>query len=87
MARNTSFKARHYDEMQTLFVRMFETIKITRPELINDPATYVSMSGREWGLDNDIKILTPPFELTKTKLEYIVPSGDRCRSKPEWNTK
>ena len=37
----------------------------------------VYMDGGEWGLDGPIKILAPAFKMSRSKLEYVVPSGRR----------
>ena len=84
LARNEGFHVRHYDEMQTLLVKTFDAIKKTRPEILTDPAHFQKISGKAWGLGEDISILAPAFTMEKTKLEYEVPSGSRGRSAAEW---
>lgn len=84
LARNPGFQARHYDEMVSLMNKSYRSIQVSRPGLIQNPAYYTSMSGKEWGLKEDFQILTPPFELEKSKIGYKVPSGRRGRSSPVW---
>ncbi|EFX04539.1 caib baif family enzyme [Grosmannia clavigera kw1407] len=84
LARNEGFHARHYDEMQTLLQKTLQAMQKARPDLFNRPDLYWKMSGKEWGLDDDILILAPAFKFDKTQLEYTVPSGSKGRSKAEW---
>ncbi|KAF2135831.1 uncharacterized protein K452DRAFT_303256 [Aplosporella prunicola CBS 121167] len=84
LARNEGFMVRHYDEMQTLLFKMLEQYKKVRPDLFENKENFTNMSGKEWGLDEDITILAPSFKFEKSKLEYEVPSGSRGRSKAEW---
>ncbi|KAH0592349.1 hypothetical protein MHUMG1_09962 [Metarhizium humberi] len=83
--RNPGFQARHYDGMRTLVARTHAAMIKARPELCKTPEYFTKMSGREWGLDDDISILEPPFRFSRLKLEYEVPSGARGRSKPQWS--
>ncbi|KAL4899464.1 hypothetical protein BDW74DRAFT_189075 [Aspergillus multicolor] len=75
---------RHYDEMNSLISKTFATVKKARPELFQRPEYFDTMSGKEWGLDEDIHILTTPFKLDKSELKYDVPSGRRGRSEAKW---
>ncbi|KPM35363.1 hypothetical protein AK830_g11209 [Neonectria ditissima] len=84
LARNEGFQVRHYDEMQTLLVKSHAAILKARPGILDHPGYFWKMAGNEWGVDEDIAILAPPFKLAKSKLEYLVPSGSKGRSKPEW---
>lgn len=85
LARNEGFQARHYDEMQSLVHKTVQAMRKTRPDLFNNrPEFFWKMSGKEWGLEEDILILAPAFKFDKTQLEYTVPSGSRGRSKAEW---
>ncbi|KAK7427507.1 hypothetical protein QQZ08_005949 [Neonectria magnoliae] len=84
LARNEGFQVRHYDEMQTLLVKMHVAILKARPDILDHPEYVWKMTGKKWGIDEDIAILVPPFKLATSKLEYMVPSGSKGRSKPEW---
>ncbi|OJD30416.1 caib baif family enzyme [Diplodia corticola] len=84
LARNEGFRVRHYDEMQTLLFKSHDAIKKARPDLFRHPDFFWSMSGKEWGIDEDVNILAPAFKFEKSELGYAVPSGSRGRSKPEW---
>lgn len=86
LARNEGFQVRHYDEMQTLLTKSYFAVKKSRPDIWTHPEYFTTMSGKEWGLEEDISILAPPFSLEKSELGYAVPSGSRGRSKPEWTT-
>lgn len=83
LARNEGFHVRHYDEMQTLLFKTYAAIMKARPDILR-PEYFWTMTGREWGIEEDISILAPAFKFKKSKLEYVVPSGSRGRSKPEW---
>lgn len=84
LARNEGFHVRHYDEMQTLLLKSYAAILKVKPDILERPGYFWEMTGKDWGMEDDIKILAPPFKLAKSKLEYIVPSGSKGRSKPEW---
>lgn len=84
LARNEGFYVRHYDEMPTLLTKTLAAVRKSRPDIWKHPEYFNTMSGKEWGLDEDISILAPPFSLAKSELGYAVPSGSRGRSKPEW---
>ncbi|KAH6999841.1 CAIB/BAIF family protein [Ilyonectria destructans] len=84
LARNEGFHVRHYDEMQTLLLKSYAAILKVKPDILERPEYFWEMTGKDWGMEDDIKILAPPFKLAKSKLEYIVPSGSKGRSKPEW---
>ncbi|KAH7153188.1 CAIB/BAIF family protein [Dactylonectria macrodidyma] len=84
LARNGGFHVRHYDEMQTLLLKSYAAILKARPGILSNPEYFWEMSGDEWGIKDDIKVLAPPFKLSRSKLEYAVPSGSKGRSKPGW---
>lgn len=84
LARNKGFTARHFDEMQTLLIKTSAAIRAVRPDIFEHPEYFWQMSGREWGIEEDITILAPPFKLEKSKLEYAIPSGSKGRSRPQW---
>lgn len=75
---------RHYDEMASLIDKMLVITRTTRPDLFSRPEYFTSMSGKEWGVDDDIMILAPAVTLDQSTLAFKVPSGSRGRSKPEW---
>ncbi|KAF5026811.1 hypothetical protein F66182_1095 [Fusarium sp. NRRL 66182] len=84
LGRNKDFSVRHYDDMQALLSKTHAAIQKVRPDLFTHPEYFWKMSGAEWGIDEDIHILAPAFNLSKSKLGYKVPSGSRGRSRPEW---
>jgi crotonobetainyl-CoA:carnitine CoA-transferase CaiB-like acyl-CoA transferase len=86
LARNPSFKARHYDEMGSMFRKMVDAIKESRPGLLENPEFYSKMSGKEWNIDGDLSILAPPFDFTRSEISYLCPSGRRgwSNNNPEW---
>ncbi|KAH7014704.1 CoA-transferase family III domain-containing protein [Macrophomina phaseolina] len=84
LARNEGFHVRHYDEMLTLIFKTHAAIKKARPDLFARPDFFWKMTGKEWGIEEDISILAPAFKFEKSKLEYATPSGSRGRSRPEW---
>ncbi|KAH6685068.1 CoA-transferase family III domain-containing protein [Plectosphaerella plurivora] len=86
LARNEGFKVRHYDEMMSLLGKTSATIQKARPDLFKHPDYFWRMSGKEWGMEEDIYVLAPAFKFEKSKLEYVVPSGSRGRSKPFWES-
>ncbi|KAL4775824.1 CoA-transferase family III domain-containing protein [Aspergillus nidulans var. acristatus] len=75
---------RHYDEMNSLITKTFAAVKQARPDLFQRPEYFDRMSGKEWGIDEDISILTTPFKLEKSVLKYDTPSGRRGRSEARW---
>jgi hypothetical protein len=86
LARNEGFKVRHFDEMMSLLGKMYAAIQKVRPDLFKHPEYFWKMSGKEWGMNEEIHILAPAFKFEKSRLEYTVPSGSRGRSKPVWET-
>jgi hypothetical protein len=74
---NPSFKARHYDGMFSMIEKVPKSVEACRPGLLKTPEFYIKMSGKEWGEDRDISILGAPFDLSKSRLDYLVPSGKR----------
>ncbi|KAL4803088.1 CoA-transferase family III domain-containing protein [Aspergillus unguis] len=83
-SQHADLKLRHYDEMKSLIGKTSAAVRKVRPELFEKEEYYDRMSGREWGVAEDISILTTPFKLDKSVLKYDVPSGKRGRSAPEW---
>ncbi|KAF2994246.1 hypothetical protein E8E13_000968 [Curvularia kusanoi] len=81
---NTAFNAQHSDSVQTLLAKTHQAVLQTRPDLFQHQEYFWCMEGKEWGLDEDIRILAPAFEFKESKLGYRVPSGRRGRSVPRW---
>ncbi|KAL4919194.1 CoA-transferase family III domain-containing protein [Aspergillus aurantiobrunneus] len=85
LARNEGLQLRHYDEMMSLIPKTVAAARKTRPDLFQHPEYFETMSGAQWGIDEDISILTTAFNLGKSRLGYDIPSGSRGRSEPKWN--
>ncbi|KAL4734350.1 CoA-transferase family III domain-containing protein [Aspergillus similis] len=83
-AQHKDLHLRHYDEMNSLITKTLATVKQARPDLFQRPEYFDKMSGKEWGIDEDISILTTPFKLEKSVLKYDTPSGRRGRSEAMW---
>ncbi|KAM0324144.1 hypothetical protein ACHAQA_008336 [Verticillium albo-atrum] len=83
-ARDAAFSPRHFDDMPVLVQKTFASFAKVRPDLFARPDYFWSMSGAEYGLDEDIRVLAPAFKFASSKLEWAVPSGRRGRSEPEW---
>ena len=83
LARNPGFRVRYFDEMSSLLVKTLESVHISRPGLVETPSFYLKMSGKEWGV-GDMFVLAPPFDLEKSVVNYLVPSGRRGWAKAEW---
>ncbi|KAI9150874.1 Acetyl-coenzyme A transferase nodX [Paramyrothecium foliicola] len=75
LRRNEGFSVRHWDEMSTLLLKTSAAIRKSRPDLFTHPEFFWKMSGKDWGIEEDIHILAPAFKLEKSTLEYTVPSG------------
>lgn len=84
LSRNQGFNVRHFDGMQTLLVKTHAAIKKVRPDIFEHPEYFWKIPGKEWGTEDDISVLAPAFKLEKSRLEYLIPSGSRGRSRPEW---
>ncbi|EKG11548.1 CoA-transferase family III [Macrophomina phaseolina MS6] len=82
--RNSVFHARHSDRVQALLAKTYQAVAHTRPDIFEHPEYFWTMSGKEWGVESNISILAPAFDLERSKLEYAVPSGSRGRSRPAW---
>lgn len=82
--RNEGFSARHSDSVQKLLAKTHQTVLQTRPDIFQHPEYFWRLEGKEWGLEGDISILAPAFELERSVLGYDVPSGRRGRSNPVW---
>ncbi|KAJ0348279.1 hypothetical protein COL154_008309 [Colletotrichum chrysophilum] len=83
-ARDPDFLPRHSDDMSILVGKTHASWQKIRPDLFTHPEYFWDMSGKEYGLEDDIKVLAPSFKFSSTKLGWVVPTGRRGRSKPEW---
>lgn len=83
-ARDPQFLPRHYDDMSVLVGKTHASWQKIRPDLFTHPEYFWDMPGKEYGLEDDIKVLAPSFEYSSTTLGWEVPTGRRGRSKPEW---
>lgn len=82
--RDTQFSPRHYDEMSTLVGKTHKSLEKVRPDLFTHPEFFWTMSGKEYGIDEDLKILAPAFTFESSEMAWEIPTGRRGRSKPEW---
>ena len=82
--RDTQFNPRHYDEMSTLVGKTHKSLEKVRPDIFTHPEYFWTMSGKEYGIDEDFKILAPAFTFESSELAWEIPTGRRGRSKPEW---
>ncbi|CCF39141.1 formyl-CoA transferase [Colletotrichum higginsianum] len=83
-ARDPQFLPRHCDDMNVLVGKTHASWQKVRPDLFTHPEYFWDMSGKEYGLDQNIKVLAPAFKFSSTTLAWEVPTGKRGRSKPEW---
>ncbi|KAM5350016.1 hypothetical protein ACJ41O_006521 [Fusarium nematophilum] len=83
-ARDPEFDPRHFDDMAVLVGKTHTSIKKIRPDLFTHPEYFWPMSGREYGLNKDLTVLAPAFKFSLSKVEWVVPTGRRGRSSPEW---
>lgn len=83
-SRDMQFKPRHYDDIIELIRMTHESLLRVRPEMFQHPEYYWSMSAKEYGIDDEFKILAPAFKLSRSSIGYEVPTGRRGRSKAEW---
>lgn len=82
--RDVEFSPRHYDDMSTLVGKTLKSLKRIRPDIFTHPEYFWVMSGREYGIEEDFKVLAPAFKFESSSIGWEVPSGRRGRSKPEW---
>ncbi|KAH7003081.1 formyl-CoA transferase [Fusarium venenatum] len=82
--RDLEFNPRHYDDMGVLIVKTHQSLQKTRPEMFKHGEHFWDMSGKDWGLDEDFKVLAPAFTFEKSEIGWKIPSGRRGRSKAEW---
>ncbi|XEV00965.1 hypothetical protein FSHL1_006252 [Fusarium sambucinum] len=83
-SRDLEFSPRHYDDMAVLIGKTHQSLQKTRPEMFKHGEYFWDMSGKEWGLDEDFKVLAPAFKFEKSEIGWKIPSGRRGRSKAEW---
>ncbi|KAF5567534.1 acyl transferase carnitine dehydratase [Fusarium phyllophilum] len=82
--RDPQFSPRHYDDMSALVGKTHQSLQKIRPEIFKHPEYFWDMSGKEYGLDEDFKVLAPAFRFEKSSIGWDVPTGRRGRSKAEW---
>ncbi|ROV99784.1 hypothetical protein VSDG_02977 [Cytospora chrysosperma] len=82
--RDTQFNPRHFDDMSTLVGKTHQSFGRVRPDMLAHPEYYWAMTGKEYGVDEDIKILAPAFTFESTKIGWDIPTGRRGRSAPAW---
>ena len=75
---------RHSHDVLEGLARTHKSLLQARPDFAK-PEHFWEMDGGEWGLDRPIKIVAPAFKMSRSKLEYAVPSGRRGRSSPSWS--
>ncbi|KAK0387251.1 hypothetical protein NLU13_5564 [Sarocladium strictum] len=83
-SRDLQFKPRHYDDIVELVRKTHESLVRIRPEMFQHPEYFWIMTAKEYGIDDDFKILAPAFKLATSTVGYKVPTGRRGRSKAEW---
>ncbi|RKK98022.1 hypothetical protein BFJ68_g13780 [Fusarium oxysporum] len=83
-SRDLQFNPRHYDDMSALVGKTHQSLQKIRPEMFKHPEYFWDMSGKEYGLDGDFKMLAPAFKFDKSSIGWKVPTGRRGRSKAEW---
>ncbi|RBR12672.1 hypothetical protein FVER53590_03421 [Fusarium verticillioides] len=82
--RDPQFSPRYYDDMSALVGKTHQSLQKIRPEIFKHPEYFWDMSGKEYGLDEDFKVLAPAFKFEKSRIGWSVPTGRRGRSKAEW---
>ncbi|OHE90301.1 formyl-CoA transferase [Colletotrichum orchidophilum] len=82
--RDPEFSPRHFDDMSALVGKTHQSWKKIRPDIFAHPEYFWDMSGREFGLDENFRILAPAFTFESTRLGWDEPSGRRGRSRPDW---
>ncbi|KAM3553465.1 hypothetical protein MY1884_006663 [Beauveria asiatica] len=83
-ALDPQFQPRHFDDMSVLVQKTIDSFKKVRPDLFTQQDLFWPMSGVEYGLDEELRVLAPAFQFSASKIGWAVPSGKRGRSKPEW---
>ncbi|KAI1009337.1 hypothetical protein LB504_002994 [Fusarium proliferatum] len=83
-SRDLQFSPRHFDDMSALVGKTHQSLQKIRPEIFKHPEYFWDMSGKEYGLDEDFKVLAPAFKFEKSSIGWDVPTGRRGRSKAEW---
>ncbi|KAG5808958.1 hypothetical protein H9Q71_006583 [Fusarium xylarioides] len=82
--RDPQFSPRHYDDMSAIVGKTHQSLQKIRPEIFKHPEYFWDMSGKEYRLDEDFKVLAPAFKFEKSSIGWDVPTGRRGRSKAEW---
>ncbi|ETS85087.1 hypothetical protein PFICI_03112 [Pestalotiopsis fici W106-1] len=83
-ARDPDFSPRHYDDMSVLVGKTHKSMQRTRPDIFDHPEYFLTMTGKEYGIDEDLRILAPAFKFESSPVGWEVPTGRRGRSTPEW---
>jgi hypothetical protein len=84
LARDPEFQPRHFDDMPILVAKTHASLKRVRPDMFKHPEYFWGMSGKEYGLEEDLKVLAPAFKFGKSHIGWKEPTGRRGRSKAEW---
>ncbi|KAG5775510.1 hypothetical protein H9Q73_010827 [Fusarium xylarioides] len=82
--RDPQFSPRHYDDMSAIVGKTHQSLQKIRPEIFKHPEYFWDMSGKEYRLDEDFKVLAPAFKFEKSSIGWDVSTGRRGRSKAEW---
>lgn len=85
-SRHPHFKATHDTEILDMWAKLRTSIIADQPDLLFNPEYFIRISGREWGESKDITLVGPPFNLSKSRVDYLCPSGRRgwANSNPTW---
>ncbi|SPO03654.1 related to acyl-CoA transferases/carnitine dehydratase [Cephalotrichum gorgonifer] len=84
--RDMEFSPRHSDDMATLVVKTHKSLSKIRPDMFTHPKYFWEMSGQEYGLEENFRVLAPAFKFESSSIGWEVPTGQKGRSKPEWVT-
>ncbi|CAI6089084.1 unnamed protein product [Clonostachys chloroleuca] len=84
LARDPEFQLRHFDDMPILVAKTHASLKRVRPDMFKHPEYFWDMSGKGYGLEEDLKVLAPAFKFSKSHIGWKEPTGRRGRSKAEW---
>ena len=79
---HAGFDIRHSNDVLEGLAKTHKSLLKVRPDLTKSEHFW-DMDGGEWGFDGTIGIVAPAFRMSRSKLEYAVPSGRRGRSKAE----
>lgn len=81
-----NFKPTHLSDIPDIANMVVDTVRESIPGLVDNPEIYEQISGREWNEERPISIIKVPFNLSKSKTNFRVPSGRRgwSDSNPYW---